>query len=310
MHVIDNATGTCNTRAVMPSTVIRGVAVLLCVCAWPLLSATIAHAASSPKIVVIVEENKAYSAIVGSPNAPYINSLISSGKLFTNYSAITGGSLHDYLAMTSGLTTDQSPPAANLFQAIDQSGGLVSWISFQESMVKNCGVGSKAVVPGTSVRLYTKGHDPAWHYRLNASCAQHDVPMTTATFNPVSLPQFSYVVPNECNNMHTFPSSGTSCPAFFGTNSGPNATRMGDNWLQSVVPQLLAQPNVTVFVTFDESGKGSQRVATVMAGAGVTPGSTDTHAYNHYGLLAGLYAKFGLGTAPNNAATATPVPLP
>lgn len=125
MHVIDNATGTCNTRAVMPRTVIRGVAVLLCVFAWPLLSATIAHAASSPKIVVIVEENKAYSAIVGSPNAPYINSLISSGTLFTNYSAITGGSLHDYLAMTSGLTTDQSPPAANVFQAIDQSGGLV-----------------------------------------------------------------------------------------------------------------------------------------------------------------------------------------
>jgi acid phosphatase len=308
MQVKDNRDGTF-TAAVVPRRLIGALAALVCVLVWSLVSAAMAQAAS-PKIVVIVEENKSYSAIVSSRSAPYFNSLIASGKLFTNYSAITGGSLHDYLAMTSGLTTDQSPPAANVFRAIDASGGRVSWTSFEESMVKNCGVGSKAVVPGTSVRLYSKGHDPAWHYRLNESCAQHDVPMTTATFNPANLPDFSYVVPNQCNNMHTYPGSGASCPAFFGTNSGANATLMGDNWLRAVVPTLLQQPNVTVFVTFDESGAGSQRVATVMVGSGVVPGSTDTRAYNHYGLLAGLYAKLGLGTAPNNGATATPVPLP
>ena len=45
-------------------------------------------------------------------------------------------------------------------------------------------------------------------------------------------------------------------------------------------------------------------------GAGVTSGSTDGTAYNHYGLEAGLYNTFGLGTAPNNGATATPLPIP
>jgi hypothetical protein len=41
----------------------------------------------------------------------------------------------------------------------------------------------------------------------------------------------------------------------------------------------------------------------------VTPGSTDGTAYNHYGIEAGLYKYFGLGTAPNNGGTATPVPF-
>ena len=45
-------------------------------------------------------------------------------------------------------------------------------------------------------------------------------------------------------------------------------------------------------------------------GAGVTSGSTDGTAYNHYGLEAGLYNTFALGTAPNNGATATPLPIP
>ena len=37
------------------------------------------------------------SKIVGSAKAPYINSLIPQGKLFTNYSAVINGSLHNYL---------------------------------------------------------------------------------------------------------------------------------------------------------------------------------------------------------------------
>jgi len=75
-----------------------------------------AHARS--KVAVIVMENKAYSKIVRSANAPYINSVIPQGQLFTNYFAVINGSLHNYLAMTSGLTVKQSPPQANVFAGV------------------------------------------------------------------------------------------------------------------------------------------------------------------------------------------------
>ncbi len=289
----------------------RGAAVVGVVLATLVLSAP-AYAQSS-KVVVIVEENQGYSKVVGSSSAPYLNSLISAGTLFTNYHAITSASLHNYLAMTSGLTATVSPPSPNVFQAIDQTARWavpLHWTEFEESMTKNCGAGSIGTVPGTSVPLYTRGHDPAFQYRRNESCATDDVPMTPASFDPANLPDFSYVVPNQCDDMHTLPAGGRSCPAYFGPNSGSNAIRMGDNWLQTVVSQLLVQPDVTVLITWDEASKSNEQVATVEVGAGVSAGTTDARAYNHYGLLAGLYTTFELATAPNNAATATPLPIP
>jgi hypothetical protein len=269
--------------------------------------------AGSGRIVVIVLENKPYPAIVGSSEAPYINSLIAQGKLFTNYVAVKGGSKPNYLAMTSGLTTALSPPSPNVFQAIDSTDGAQGWRELEESMKINCGGGSKGKVPGTSVGLYTKGHDPAYQYRANDSCTQNDVPMTSSTFDPAALPTFTYIVPNQCDDMHTLPTNGQSCPAYFGSNTGSTAIGIGDGWLSHVVPQLLAQPDITVLITWDESGASTtppEHIVTLEVGAGITAGSTDGRSYNHYGLEAGLYSALGLGTAPNNGATATPLPIP
>lgn len=286
--------------------------------AFVLITATIVAASVPPaaqavsgKIVVIVMENQLYTDIVGSAQAPYINSLAAQGELFTNYVAVINGSLHNYLAMTSGLTTKLNPPSPNVFQAIDATAGTETWTEFEESMSGNCGAGSTGNVPGRSDPLYTASHDPAFKYKKNVTCAQHDVPMTTTTFNPAALPSLSYIVPNQCDDMHTLPSNGQPCPAYFGSNHGSNAIAMGDNWLSVVVPQLLAQPDVTVVLTWDEATVHSgEHIVTVEIGAGITPGSSDGTAYNHYGLEAGLYGVFGLGTPPHNGATATLLPIP
>jgi hypothetical protein len=272
-----------------------------------------AAAAQTGKLVVIVEENESYNSIVGNSQAPYLNQLIAQGKLFTNYTAVASGSTPDYLAMTSGLTTASSPPSPNIFQAIDATGGALAWKEFMESSPGNCAQGTSADIPGTAVPLYTASHDPDYQYRASTTCSTNDVPMTTSTFNPASLPDFSYVVPNQCNDMHTLPGNGAACPAYFGSNSGTSLISMGDNWLASVVPQLLAQPNVTVVITWDEGTASStppEHIVALEAGAGATAGASDGTAYNHYGLQAGLYNYFGLGPAPNNGATATPLPIP
>ena len=269
-------------------------------------------AAQTGKLVVIVEENEAYNSIVGNSQAPYLNQLVAQGKLFTNYTAVASGSTPDYLAMTSGLTTALSPPSPNIFQAIDGSGAR-TWKEFMESMPGNCAQGTSANIPGTTVPLYTASHDPDYQYRASTTCSTNDVPMTNGTFNSASLPDLSYIVPNQCDDMHTLPGNGAACPAYFGSNPGTSLINMGDNWLATVIPQLLAQPNVTVVITWDE-GTGSsnppEHIVALEAGAGVTAGSSDGTAYNHYGLEAGLYNYFGLGPAPNNGATATPLPIP
>src|SRR6266516_3080542 len=289
---------------------IGGCLVLAASLVWPLQGAA---AAQSDKLVVITMENETYDNIVGSSEAPYLNGLIPQGELFTDYAAVASGSNPNYLGMTSGLTSALSPPSPNIFQAIDGSGGGFTWKEFMESMQANCAGGTRPVVPGTTVPLYTSDHDPGYAYRANTTCSTNDVPMTADTFVPASLPSLSYIVPNECDDMHTLPANGQDCPAYFGSNSGTSLINMGDNWLASVVPSLLAQPNVTVLITWDEGTQSStppQHIVTLEVGAGVTAGSRDDNAYTHYGLEAGLYRYFGLGTAPNNGASAAPLALP
>jgi hypothetical protein len=269
-------------------------------------------AAPTGKVVVIVEENESFTNIVGNSQAPYLNQLIGQSLLFTNYRAVYDSSNQNYLAMTSGVTSFGGAPPNNVFQAIDGTHGAVTWKEFMESAPGNCANGNSANVPGTSTPLYTADHDPAYYYRANTTCSANDVPLTSSTFNPANLPSLSYVVPNECNEMHTLPGSGQACPAYYGSNTGSSLINLGDHWLSHVVPLLLAQPDVTVLITWDEWSGGdtpTEHVATIEAGAGVTPGSTDGAAYTHYGLEAGLYRYFGLGTAPNNGATATPLPI-
>src|SRR6266542_3084226 len=210
---------------------IGGCLVLAASLVWPLQGAA---AAQSDKLVVITMENETYDNIVGSSEAPYLNGLIPQGELFTDYAAVASGSNPNYLGMTSGLTSALSPPSPNIFQAIDGSGGGFTWKEFMESMQANCAGGTRPVVPGTTVPLYTSDHDPGYAYRANTTCSTNDVPMTADTFVPASLPSLSYIVPNEC----------------------------------------------------------------------------DDNAYTHYGLEDGLYRYFGLGTAPNNGASAAPLALP
>src|SRR3954454_7936848 len=65
-------------------------------------------------IVVVVEENRSYADIIGSPDAPYFNSLAARGALLSNSHAITHPSQPNYLALFSGsdqgIEDDALPP--------------------------------------------------------------------------------------------------------------------------------------------------------------------------------------------------------
>jgi phosphatidylinositol-3-phosphatase len=55
-------------------------------------------------IVVVMEENQYYGNIIGSSEAPYINSLAQQGALFTNSFGVAYPSQLNYLALFSGST--------------------------------------------------------------------------------------------------------------------------------------------------------------------------------------------------------------
>jgi hypothetical protein len=242
-------------------------------------------------------ENHEYSSIVGSSDATYINlRLIGDGRLFESYDAVSHPSLPNYLTMTSGSTqgkqgtdsiTAGEISSNNVFHQLVRSG--IGWGAYEESLPFAC---DRAVTAGTSSGLYALKHDPALAYSdiANNPLCRRVVPLTQ--LDPSRLRPFSFVTPNECNDMH-------SC-----------SISTGDRWLREHVPPLLDH-GAKVIVTFDEGSTGlggGGHVLTVEDGAGVRSGSRSTASFDHYSLLAGLEDYFGLGLL-GAARTARPLPI-
>jgi phosphatidylinositol-3-phosphatase len=235
-------------------------------------------------IVIIVMENKHYSDIVGNSNAPYIQSMIAAGTLYTNYQA-GPGSLPDYLAMTSGLTGSTSG-SNNIFNQLQTKG--ISWGEYLESMPSTC-------YTGGDTGSYKKAHNPAVYYNdiaSSSSACANVVPYSQ--FSPSNLRAFSYVVPNLADDMH----DGASRAAEIAT---------GDAWLGAHVPAMVSA-GAEVIVTWDEGSSSDEHVATIGIGGTAAVGATDGHAYTHPGLLAGLEDAWGFPLL-NAAQTATPLPI-
>lgn len=83
--------------------------------------ASTAHAATGvptpDHVVVVVMENHAYSQVIGSSSAPYVNSLAAGGAALTQSYGITHPSQPNYFALfsgsTQGITSDSCYTAAS-----------------------------------------------------------------------------------------------------------------------------------------------------------------------------------------------------
>lgn len=267
-----------------------------------------AHAAAgnTTPLVVIVMESARYTGIVGSPRAPFINrTMIAHGLLATNYYGVPD-SLRDYLLIVSGR---EMPPATapNLFARL---GRAPTWREFMESMPRTCYTGGGYhKVNGTNAALYAPRHNPAIHFSsiTRTSLCSRVVPLTPKHFHPDSLPRLSFVVPNQCNDMHTMPVDH-ACPMWNGrTNTAATQVRLGDQWLAKFVP--LVARRATVVVTWDEANRRNEHVPTILYGVGVKHGRIGA-LLHHPSLEAGLYRYFRLGKAPGQGATANPLVIP
>jgi phosphatidylinositol-3-phosphatase len=251
-----------------------------------------AHAAGSvptpDHVVVVMMENHAYSQVIGSSSAPYINSLKSGGANLTASYGITHPSQPNYLAIFSGSTqgvtddscyTPGSSSAPNLASELAAAGK--SWASYNETLPSQ---GSTTCSSGK----YARKHNPWFKFS--------NVPTSTAkTFTQfpsdyTTLPKVSFVVPNLCSDMH-------DC-----------SVATGDTWLKTNLGAYATWAkthNSVLLVTFDEDNSLSgNKIATVFYGQPVKAGSSSATKYTHYNVLRTLEDMYGTSHAGNAASAA------
>jgi acid phosphatase len=241
-------------------------------------------------IVIVVEENKFFSRIIGNPESPYINALASRGAVFTNFFALTHPSQPNYLALfsgsTQGVTTSASPAPGSPFStpnlATGLSGAGLTFAGYCEGLPA---AGSLEPVHEN----YRRRHNP-WSNFANVPSSSN-LPFTDFPTSDqyASLPTVSFVIPDLTHDMH----------------SGTIAT--GDEWLRNNLDayiQWAAANNSLFILTFDESDSPeTNQILTLMVGPMVKPGSY-SEPVNHLHLLRTIEDLYGLPYAGDSATVA------
>jgi hypothetical protein len=242
---------------------------------------------SPDHVVVVIEENHAYSEIIGSSSAPYINSLASRGALLAQSFAVTHPSEPNYLALFSGSTqgiTDDSCP--HTFSSANLASGLIgaglSFAGYSEDLPTT---GSTVCTSGA----YARKHNP-WVNFTNIP-ASDNLPLTSFPTALASLPTLSIVVPNLNDDMH----DGTIA--------------QGDSWLKAHLDayvQWAQTHNSLLVVTWDEDDSSqSNQIPTIFVGPMVKAGIFNEHV-NHYNVLRTLQDLYSLPLT-GNSGTAAPI---
>jgi hypothetical protein len=216
-------------------------------------------------VVWIVMENTSAHEVLGSSNAPYLNTLANNCGVATKFFAETHPSLPNYIAMTSGSThgiSDDADPSSHPLSTPSIFGQLGNnWRSLAESMPSNC----KRSNSGD----YAVRHVPATYY-TNLQCKTNVVPLR----DPINLSaRFTFITPNLCHDMHDC-STGT-----------------GDRWLSHWVPRITSSPQyragrTALFITWDEDDhSANNHIATIVISPSTKPGTKHATHFNHYSLL-------------------------
>lgn len=237
-------------------------------------------------IVIVMEENKSFTQIIGNPAAPYINQLAKRGVLFTQSYGVTHPSQPNYLALFSGTTRGIRSDACPLDLRGDNLASELrakdlSFTTYSESMPR---VGFDGCMYGA----YMRKHNPAANWK---ELAASNLPLTAFPQDFASLPAVALVVPDQRNDMHD------------------GSVAQGDAWLASNIEpyaQWAMTHNSLLIVTWDEDdGSANNRIATMFTGSMIKPG-TSTQRIDHYNILRSIEEMLGL-TYLGESAKANPV---
>jgi hypothetical protein len=264
-----------------------------------------AQVPQSHHVVVVLEENESYSAVIGSASMPYLNSLASQNALATQYYANTHPSIGNYFMLTAGqlITNNDSLNTTvnvdNIVRHLLTAGK--TWKSYAESLP------SVGYIGGDQYP-YIRHHNPLSYFSdvTNSSVQRLNlVPFThfATDLNNNQLPNYSFVVPNENHNAHDCPTAPTGC-----TNDVKLAT--ADAWLKNNIAPLFNNPGFKqdgiLILVFDESfdtdtAHGGGHVVALAVGPGVKKGFKSSTLYQHQNVLRTTLDALGVHTYPGIA---------
>src|SRR5881396_1060808 len=280
-------------------------------------------------VVVVIMEDHGIQEICGSSpppcqstmGAPYMAGLANSYAIGSHYLGVTHYSQADYLAMLGG-TTDNCSSAGcpwpfngpNLVDRLEASG--LTWKGYMENQNMASGCDLSYHQP------YTPEHNPFVGFTdivnsptrcsqivlANPSGCSVTVCPLINDLNSGSAPNFMWLTPNNCDNMHGFTGICAASVSF------------GDGYLSSLVPNILKSTTFTtqrsaLFVVFDE-GNGycplnqsttEDCVYAVWAGPLAKANYGTTNLYNHYSWLRTVEVNWNLQALTSNDASATPM---
>lgn len=224
-------------------------------------------------VFYIMMENQGVSNIVGSSNAPYINQLINTYGYDNNYYGVTHTSLPNYVAAISGNNwasfNDDPTQMFNHTNIVDQLvAHHISWKAYMESMPSVGFTGywypdnlPSGTSPSTtpSNALYAKKHNPFMLFNDiagNPARTSNVVPLTQLTIdlNTNNVPQFVWITPNVCNDMHGQPSGeGATCPYSDTTGLIQDGNNFLQQWVTAIMSSKAWTGNSVIFINWDEA---------------------------------------------------------
>ncbi|HEX2664329.1 MAG TPA: alkaline phosphatase family protein [Candidatus Acidoferrum sp.] len=306
-----------------------GVAALCLVFA----SAAALNAQSFPQydhVFLLIMENENYNQVIGNQYAPILNALAEDYGLATNYRGVADPSEPNYVAMLGGdffgINSDDpywfpghTVSADNLMSQLEGAGR--TWRGYFQNMPYPgyrgyCYPDKCNGIPDADTQYVSK-HNGIVNFADLQTPAElgRMFPYTQLLADLASgaVPNFSYIVPDECHDMHGAPpwcvdSDNT------GTVQQSWLIAQGDKFAGSVVNLITSSSiwetgNNAIVVTFDEGNTVSSQVATIVITNHGPRGVTDNTSYNHYSLLASLQQTFGLECLVNSCAATAMAPL-
>ena len=221
-------------------------------------------------VFLIVMENQNGSNIVGSAEAPYINSvLLPKASYAARYFNPPGihPSLPNYLWLEAGTNlgiSDDGDPSAHHLSTTAHLGHLltragISWRSYQESI-------SGTACPLSSAYPYAAKHNPFIYFDdvtdnnnpRSVTCIAHERPYTEfpADLKRNTVARYNFITPNLCNDMHD------ACAPLH------DAIRQGDTWLAHAVPLILNsqayRTGGALFIVWDEAENGDGPIPLIL----------------------------------------------
>jgi len=242
---------------------------------------------------------------------PYLNGLISTNSLATQYYADAHPSLPNYFMLTVGEGTSITGTEGDSWDGVVTDDNIVralttagkSWKAYAEALPS---VGYL----GGDTGAYLRRHVPVVYFsdvQQNSSQADNVVPFTQLALDMANnnLPDYAFITPDIYDDAHNCPAGMTTC-------TSDQMLAAADQWLSANIAPLLASSafsNSLLIVVFDESedsdtAHGGGHVPCVLVGSQVKAGYQSTTLYQHESTLRIMTEGLGVSDLPGAAATA------